>query len=201
MDGRVMDAVEARRRARVLLTAEEVAATIERMAGEVAAALREKNPVVVAVMHGGMFTAVELCRHFDFPYEFAYVHLSRYGDGLHGGDIEWLVRPKPQLAGRSVLLVDDILDAGVTLTALHDSLRARGVGETFTAVFAVKALRQSGERPSADFVGTTVEDVYVFGCGMDYKGYWRGLPELLALDTDDSRDGPTIAPPTDRPTR
>ncbi|MBN1239987.1 MAG: hypoxanthine-guanine phosphoribosyltransferase [Gammaproteobacteria bacterium] len=178
------EALDVRRRARRLMSPDDVAATFERMGREITAKLFDANPVVLAVMHGGAFTAVELCRHFDFPYEFAYVHATRYGSELAGGDLGWLVEPKPQLAGRAILLVDDILDEGVTLSALHAALARVGAGSVWTAVFAVKALTKPVERPRADFVGTTVENVYVFGCGMDYKGYWRGLPELLAVRSE-----------------
>jgi hypoxanthine phosphoribosyltransferase len=177
------EVVEVRRTARRLMSAAAVTATFERMGRDIAARLSDANPVVLAVMHGGAFTAVELCRQFDFPYEFAYVHLTRYGNGLTGGDLEWLVEPKPQLAGRAILLVDDILDEGVTLAALQASLAKLGVGKISTAVFAVKNVARRLDRPQADFVGTSVEDVYVFGCGMDYKGYWRGWPELLAVNS------------------
>lgn len=175
------EAAAVRRRARRLLAAAEVDAAIDRMAGEVAERLARANPVVVAVMHGGVFTAVELCRRFDFPYEFSYVHVSRYGVELHGGALEWHVEPKPSLAGRTVLLVDDILDGGVTLAALEAALASLGAAAVHTAVLVVKDHDRRSLSPGVDFVGVHVEDVYVFGCGMDYKGYWRGLPELLAV--------------------
>jgi hypoxanthine phosphoribosyltransferase len=151
------------------------------MAAEIGFRLAAANPVVVAVMHGGVFTAVELCRRFDFPYEFAYVHVSRYHKGLTGGELEWHVEPQPSLAGRTILLVDDVLDGGVTLAALERQVARLGVGEVYKAVFVVKDLERPHVRPNVDFVGVHVDDVYVFGCGMDYKGYWRGLPELLAV--------------------
>lgn len=175
------EAVTVRRDARRLLSADEVSATMDRMAQSITARLADRNPLVVAVMHGGVFTAVELCRRFDFPYEFAFVHASRYGRELTGGELHWHVEPEPRWAGRTVLLVDDILDAGITLAALSTALRDLGIVETLTAVFAVKDLVRPVDRPGADFSGTMIEDVYVFGCGMDYKGYWRGLPELLAV--------------------
>ncbi len=183
------EAAGVRRRARRLLSAAEVDATLARMAAEIGPALGAANPVVVAVMNGGAFTAVELCRAFDFPYEFAYVHVSRYRDALTGGELEWHVEPQPRLAGRTILLVDDILDRGLTLAALERSLRALGVGDIFKAVFVVKDLDPEPVRPAVDFVGTHVEDAYVFGCGMDYKGYWRGLPELMALADEGDGDG------------
>src|SRR5690606_14166675 len=121
-----------------------------------------------------------------FPYEFAYVHATRYGNTLKGGLLEWHVEPRPELEGRSVLVVDDILDAGVTLAALERALEERRVAAVYKAVFAVKSLRRPVERPAVDFAGAEVADVYVFGCGMDYRGYWRGVPELLAVSADDA---------------
>jgi hypoxanthine phosphoribosyltransferase len=181
---RAAEAAAVRHAAERLLSAADVDAALRRMAGEIRFRLAAANPVVVAVMHGGVFTAVELCRRFDFPYEFAYVHVSRYRDELTGGELEWHVEPQPHLAGRTILLVDDILDGGVTLAALERSVRALAVGEVYKAVFVVKDIVPPRPRPEVDFVGVHIDDVYVFGCGMDYKGYWRGLPELLAVTAD-----------------
>ncbi len=181
MDARLEDAMAARRDARVLLAADEVAAVYDRMALAITKAVAERNPVVLAVMHGGVFTAVELCKRFDFPYEFGYVHATRYAGGLTGGALDWHVEPPPWLEGRTVIVVDDILDEGLTLAALERALRDRHVAALYKAVFAVKTLRRPVERPTVDWAGTEVPDVYVFGCGMDYRGYWRGVPELLAV--------------------
>lgn len=182
MDTRMRAAITARREARRLLSAADVSAVYDRMAQAIAATLAEVNPVVLAVMNGGAFTAIELCRRFDFPYEFGYVHVTRYAEGLTGGEIDWRVEPRPELEGRTVLVVDDILDAGLTLAALEHALTERGVARLYKAVFAVKELPDAGERPSVDFEGTRTPNLYVFGCGMDYRGYWRGFPELLAVD-------------------
>ena len=118
MDPKLEDAIAARRDARVLLSAEAVAAVFDRMSRSIAAAIADRNPVVLAVMNGGAFTAIELCRRFDFPYEFGYVHATRYGDALQGGTLEWHAEPRPDLEGRSVLVVDDFLDSGLTVAAV-----------------------------------------------------------------------------------
>lgn len=182
MSARLDDAIAAKRRARRLLSADEVAAVYDRMASSIARELADTNPVVLAVMHGGAFTGVELCRRFDFPYEFGYVHVTRYANRLEGGELDWHVEPRPELEGRTVLVVDDILDVGLTLAALEAALAERRVARLYKAVFAVKELAEPVERPSVDFAGTRIPDVYVFGCGMDYRGYWRGVPELLAVE-------------------
>jgi len=175
----------ARRRARRLYTGRDVARALRRMAAELTARLAGQNPVVLAVMDGGVFTAIELCRHFTFPHEFDYVDVTRYGRGVKGGEVEWRVRPRAALAGRTVLVVDDILDRGQTLRSLMAELRQVGVARAYTAVLVVKKIVGGRPRPRVDAAGLSVEDVYVFGCGMDYRGYWRELRSIYALDTDE----------------
>lgn len=182
------DALAARRRARRIATAREIAGALERMAEEVTAELADEDPVVLAVMQGGAFAAVELCRRLRFPYELDFVHVTRYGRGTRGGEIEWRVRPSAELAGRTVLVVDDVLDRGHTLRALGAELERVGVARLRTAVLVVKKIEGARARPKVDFRGVEVDDVYLFGCGMDYRGYWRGLPALYALAPEEARD-------------
>lgn len=176
------EAIEARRKGRRVASEAEVAAALDRIAEEASTVLADANPLILAVMQGGAFTAVELCRRFDFPYEFDFIHVTRYGQSLTGGRLSWRVLPSLELAGRTALLVDDILDRGVTLAALYDELGQSSVAKLYSAVLVSKNVRSLGDRVDVDFVGMQVEDAYVFGCGMDYKGYWRGLRALYAVD-------------------
>jgi hypoxanthine phosphoribosyltransferase len=162
-----------------LFSGREVARALDRMAAELAPQLMHANPVVVAVMHGGAFAAIELCKRFRFAHEFDYLHVTRYAGDTRGGSLNWLVRPSRALAGRTVLLVDDILDHGKTLRAIDAELERSGVAKQLTAVLVVKRLAL--ERPSVTVSGLAVDDVYVFGSGMDYRGYWRGLPGIYAV--------------------
>ncbi len=177
----VEDALATLEAAREIYTAAQVDAALARMAEEVTQAVQHDNPIVLAVMRGGAFTATQLCRRLTFPYQFDFVHGTRYDDRLTGGELSWPVRPSADLAGRTVVVVDDILDRGLTLQALYEALQHIGVMATYSAVLVSKAVAKSASRPIVDFVGLHVDDVYVFGCGMDYKGYWRGLPSLFAL--------------------
>jgi hypoxanthine phosphoribosyltransferase len=174
------DVRNVRRNARRLHSAREVARALDRMAAELSPQLADANPVVLAVMHGGAFTALELCKRFRFAYEFDYVHLTRYRGETHGGGLKWLVRPRSTLAGRTVLVVDDILDHGKTLRALHAELERIGVEAQLHAVLVVKRLAIAN-RPSVAVTGLAVDDVYVFGSGMDYRGYWRALAGIYAV--------------------
>jgi hypoxanthine phosphoribosyltransferase len=170
-----------RRHARRLYSARDVARALDRMAAELKPQLEHTNPVVLAVMHGGAFAALELCRRFDFAHEFDYVHVTRYRGGTRGRDLRWRVRPSKALAGRTVLVVDDILDHGKTLRALGAELARVGVEEQLCAVLVVKRLARRRTRPSVTVSGLAVDDVYVFGSGMDYRGYWRGLGGIYAV--------------------
>jgi hypoxanthine phosphoribosyltransferase len=176
-----------RRTARLLHSARDVARALDRMARDLAPRLESTNPVVLAVMHGGVFSALELARRFAFPHELDYVHLTRYRGELRGRDVEWRVRPSAALAGRTVLVVDDILDHGTTLRELSAELERVGVAEQVHAVLVAKNRRDAGGRPRVDAVGVTVDDVYVFGSGMDYRGYWRALAGIYAATDEPER--------------
>jgi hypoxanthine phosphoribosyltransferase len=150
------------------------------MAVRIGAELATLEPVMLAVLKGGMVTAVELLKRFRFPCELDYVHVARYGNATKGGELTWIREPSDVLVGRHVLLVDDILDEGVTIAALRARLDALGVAKIFTAVLVSKD-SPSRDVP-VDFVGLRMGDGYVFGCGMDYQGQWRGLSEIRVIE-------------------
>jgi hypoxanthine phosphoribosyltransferase len=156
-------------------------AVFDRLAATIAAELKAVNPVLLAVMYGGVYAAVQLSMRLTIPHEFDYVHLTRYRGGLDGGEIHWELRPRASLRGRVVLVVDDILDRGHTLDALLTALQQIGVAHAYTAVLVAKSDSGRSRRPAVDFVGVEVAGGYVFGCGMDYKGHWRGLSSVFMV--------------------
>lgn len=164
----------------LLVTAEESALAVRRVAGDVTARLAESNPLVLAVMGGAVVFTGQLLPQLAFPLDFDYLHVTRYGDVTTGGNLRWVVEPRVAVAGRTVLVVDDILDEGVTMKAIVERLREQGASEVLSAVFAEKALGR--EKPiHADFVGVRLPNRYVFGYGMDVKGAWRNLPAVYAV--------------------
>jgi hypoxanthine phosphoribosyltransferase len=174
------EALEILRRAEVVCSADVVSAAVTRLAGEINQALREANPLVLCVMRGALVFAGQLLPQLDFPLAVDTLDVTRYGDRTQGGEVQFRQLPATDVAGRTVLVVDDILDQGVTLAAIRDWLLAHGAQRVLIAVFAVK---QTARRVpvSADFCGLTVPDRYVFGFGMDVHGYWRNLPVVYAL--------------------
>lgn len=153
---------------------------MERLAREITVRMQGDFPLVLGVMRGGVMFAGHLLPQLRFPLEFDYLDVTRYGNSTQGGGITWKVGPGTAVAGRTVLVLDDILDAGQTLAAIRDALLAAGALRVYSAVFAEKETGRA-KPVSADFTGVKVPDRYVFGFGMDVKGLWRNLPEIYAL--------------------
>ncbi len=180
-----MERIEALRvfeEADCLADRQAVEEAIVRMATEITARLGKSNPVVFCVMNGGLIITGQLLPRLPFPLETGYLHATRYGRELSGGELEWLVSPQIDLSGRTVLLVDDILDEGVTLKSLADDCRKRGAREVLTAVL-VEKLHDRKIEPGyrADVTGLKIPDRFVFGYGLDYDGMWRNAPGIYAV--------------------
>jgi hypoxanthine phosphoribosyltransferase len=98
--------------------------------------------------------------------------------------VVWKVIPRPDVAGRTIIVLDDILDEGETLAHVKQRLMDMGAAEVIVTVFADKAIKRS-KPVKADIVGLTIPDKFVVGMGMDVYGYWRNLPGLWAIRTED----------------
>lgn len=164
----------------LLISAEAIQAALERIAAAITADLGDRNPVVITVMTGGLVFAGQLLPRLPFPLECDYVHVRRYGRGTQGGELQWLAGPHAELSGRSVLLLDDILDEGQTLAAVRKALLERGAREVRIAALTRKE-RASPPAVEADYVGVAVPDRFVFGFGMDVDGAFRNLPAIYAM--------------------
>jgi hypoxanthine phosphoribosyltransferase len=160
----------------------QVEHALEVLAVQITERLKDKDPLVFAVMNGGLVLAGRLLPKLPFPLEVAYLHASRYGHKLNGALLDWRVRPTQDLRGRTVLVLDDILDEGWTLQAILEHLKKEGADEVLSAVLVHKLHdRKAYPGMRADFTGLDVADRFLFGCGMDYKGYWRNAPGIYAL--------------------
>jgi len=171
-------------RSEQLLAPDAVRQAVARVANEITAALCEEQPLLLAVMCGGVVFAGQLLPLLRFPLDFDYVDATRYGEATRGGELDWRVDVPATVRDRTVLVVDDILDEGHTLAAVRRRLLDAGVRRVYIAVFADKQLSRS-KPVVADFTGVKVPDRYVFGFGMDVRGLWRNLPAVYALSRDD----------------
>lgn len=161
-------------------SAQQVQAAISRLSQEIAQVLADQKPVVMCVMGGGVVFAGQLLTELNFPLELDYVHASRYQNTTVGKTLHWQSMPKLDLKNRTVLLIDDILDEGITLKEIQTKCLELGASKVYCAVLVEKTLNH--DKPiKADFVGLMVPDRYVFGYGMDAYGWWRNLGAIHAL--------------------
>ncbi|MEW5789943.1 MAG: hypoxanthine-guanine phosphoribosyltransferase [Pseudomonadota bacterium] len=151
-----------------------------RINADLAAMAPAEPPLVICVLTGAIVFTGMLLPHLDFPLELDYLHATRYGSATVGGELRWIARPCNSLKGRVVILVDDILDEGVTLHQIQAHCRAEGASRVLTAVLINKVRPRSLTVP-VDYLGLNVPDVYVFGYGMDCSGLWRNAPGVFAL--------------------
>lgn len=163
----------------VVFTASEVNAAINRMAIQLQHSVNAESVVLLCVMRGGLYLAGQLMSRLSLPARLDYLQANRY-QGTAGHEIVWSKQPELDLAGQTVIVLDDILDEGVTLAAVVQYCREAGARQVVTAVLTEK---DNGlQKPlQADVVGLIVPNRYVFGCGMDVYGWWRNLPEIRAL--------------------
>lgn len=158
-----------------------VNAAYARIAQQLEADYAGLDPLVVPVMTGGFIPASELLRRLSFPLQVDYLHATRYRSQVCGAELTWKHRPATPLAGRHVLVIDDILDEGETLIQVRRALCEQNPASLRVAVLADKRHGRRVAGAKAEYVGLELPDRYVFGCGMDYRGYWRQLPAIYAV--------------------
>lgn len=166
-----------------LFTESEVEKAIDNMARAISYDLEDSNPIIFSIMNGGLVLTGKLVTQLGFPLEISYMHATRYrGETTGSNDLDWKALPPQAIAGRTVLIVDDIYDEGATLGHIIDFCREQGVKDIKIAVLLDKKHNRKA-RPdiTPDYIGLECPDRYVFGYGMDYKNYWRNAPGIYAV--------------------
>jgi len=161
-----------------------IEAAILGMGKQLDAKLQGEVPIFLTVMNGGLLFAGALALAMHNDLEFDYLHATRYRSGTSGHELRWIKHPNVSMRGRSVLLVDDILDEGHTIKAIRDHCVAEGACRVLVAVLCEKRHGRTVPGIRADFVGLEVPDRYVFGYGMDFYEQGRNLPGIYALKDD-----------------
>ncbi len=164
----------------LLVSNEQIEAAFEKMAAAINSELAELNPLVICVVNGAIVPTGVLLPKLNFPLQVDYIHATRYGQNTEGGELDWLVKPHRSLKGRVILLVDDIFDEGLTLEAIVQDCKEAGAKAVYTTVL-VNKIKPRKVDLKIDFIGVDVEDRYLFGYGMDYKGYLRNAAGIYAV--------------------
>lgn len=168
--------------AQLIYTPEQLQSAIQQLAASINQHHSQDTPHLITLMNGGLVFAGQLAPLLDFPMTMGYVHATRYRNQLHGSGIEWKVAADDQIKGRVLLLVDDIYDEGATLVEVKERL----LEQEAKAVYTIVLLDKQHDRKiypdyTPDYVGLPCPDQYVFGYGLDYKGYWRNANGIFAI--------------------
>ena len=175
--------LEVGRRAEMLIDADAVTHALDQTAVRISMALKHADPLALCILQGGLFYCGRLLARLRFPLELGYVHVARYRGATTGGALQWIAASAHDLTGREVLIIDDVLDQGETLAAVCAWASAAGAAKVWSTVLVRKEV--SGIRAmEVDFAALRCPDRYLVGCGMDYCGYWRNLPDIRALPRD-----------------
>jgi len=164
----------------LLYSTEEIDAALAQLAEKLTADYAGKNPLMLTVMNGAVMTAGYLLPKLKFKLEIDYIHASRYGEKMVGGELNWHAQPTIALQNRHVVLIEDIYDEGITLTALRQFCLEAGAASV-RCVALVDKLHNNKTGAVPEYIGLTVADRYVFGFGMDVEGFWRNLPAIYAM--------------------
>jgi len=159
---------------------QQIGEALDGMASNIQHVLSDKNPLLLCVMNGGLITMAQLLLRLQFTLQYDYIHATRYHGEIQGSQLNWLTEPSTSLDNRDVLIVDDILDEGLTMAAIVEYCQSHGAATVHTAVLVNKC-HDRKTLAEADFTGLQVNDRYVFGYGMDYKGYLRNLNGIFAV--------------------
>jgi hypoxanthine phosphoribosyltransferase len=169
----------------LLFSESEVELALDEMAKQINKLFADTDLLVLCALNGGVVTAGKLLTRLTIPLTIDAINASRYKNQTTGGNIEWILKPAADLRDKTVLIIDDILDKGFTLQAISRHCLEQGASTVYSAVLIDKILGY--EKPiKADFVGLLVQDSYLFGYGMDYKGYLRNAAGIYACKQENN---------------
>jgi hypoxanthine phosphoribosyltransferase len=163
----------------LLVNEQQIALAITDIAEQINSLLADSNPLVLCVMNGGLVFTGQLLPQLTIPLTLDSINVSRYHNNTSGSAIEWIHTPRTPIKGRTIVVVDDILDEGITLAAVYEHCIAHGAASIYSAVLVNKVLGHC--KPILpDFIGFNLGNRYLFGYGMDYKGYLRNARGIYA---------------------
>ncbi|WP_322152181.1 hypoxanthine phosphoribosyltransferase [Paratractidigestivibacter sp.] len=166
----------------VVLSEEDIKGIISRMGAEITRDYKDKNPLVVAVLKGAVVFTADIMRAIECPIAVDFMAVSSYGDGVKSSGVVRIVKDlDTKIEGRDVLIVEDILDSGLTLSYLIRMLEARSAKSVKVAAFLVKDVEAQKPAVEPEYVGAHVPDEFIVGYGLDFAERYRNLPYIGIL--------------------
>ena len=162
----------------ILFTSEEIRETVARIAREISDDYRESRPLLVGILQGSFVFMADLIRRLDIPVEIDFVRLSSYGSGMESsGEVEVIHGLEQAITGRNIVIVEDIVDTGITLKRFMDDLRERNPASVRLCALIDKTARREVD-VKIDYTGFQVHDEFVVGYGIDCNEQFRNLPDI-----------------------
>ena len=168
----------------ILFTSEEIEATVKKLAAEIRQDYLGRHPILIGVLKGSFMFMADLVRLLDFPLEVEFIRLSSYGRGRKSsGKIKVVQGLRSKVKGRDVLVIEDIVDTGLTISFLLDYL-----GKKKPASLKLCALTDKSSRRQTpvtiDYLGLTVPNKFIVGYGLDWDEKFRNLPNICVLENE-----------------
>ena len=167
---------------RVLHTSEEIQAAVQRIGAEITADYAERELTLITVLKGGTIFLADLCRAIELPLTLDFMEISSYGPGVVGS-VRIIKDLDDPIEGRDVLVVEDIIDTGLTLSYLLRVLQQRKPASIAVCTLLDKDARRLADLP-IEYRGFSVPDRFLVGYGLDLDGLWRTLPYVATLNDD-----------------
>ena len=170
--------------AELLVSEQTIKQSVKKIATEISDSLKDEQPIFVILMNGGLGLYGLLNQYVNIYYEVNYIHPSRYDASINGSELRWLKKPDNSFSNRTLLLIDDVFDKGVTLREAVKECKKSGATKVFTAVLVEKQVTDREKTIDVDFTALKLPDKFLIGAGMDYQGMFRNLKDIYALKLD-----------------
>jgi hypoxanthine phosphoribosyltransferase len=174
--------MDSKARLRVLIPRAEIESAVKRLASEITGDYREKNPLLLGILKGSFVFMADLVRKLDFPLEVEFIRLSSYGSGQQStGKVKVVQGLRLAVRGRHVLVVEDIVDTGITVAFLLEYLKKKKPASVRLCALTDKPSRRRVP-VNLDYIGLTVPDKFIVGYGIDCDEKYRNLPDICVLE-------------------
>lgn len=167
--------------AKLIYSLKEIDISLESVAKELNQRFSGQEVILINILQGGTVTTAHLLVKLTFLVQLDSAHATRYRNQTVGHELEWKQYPASNLKNKTVLLVDDIFDEGLTVAEVKDYCVKQGAKEVIVVVLLDKQHSRKLTQEKPDYVALKVPDVYVFGFGLDYEGRYRNAPGIYAL--------------------
>jgi hypoxanthine phosphoribosyltransferase len=162
---------------------QEILSSIRKIGEEINKTLKDKNPLFISVLNGAFMFTSDLMKVVNIPCEITFIKLSSYEGLYSSGSVKEVMGLNENIVDRNVVILEDIIDTGLTMERIIDSLKAKGAGEIRVATFLQKpeALQRNIK---IDYIAMKIPNEFIIGYGLDYNGYGRNLKDVYTLITD-----------------